>query len=241
MIGREEVHMIQALRNDLEPHIDLDYRARVRDHYNMNVDRFLGVRIPLVRKIANTHFKQLANREINSVLVNCNQLLAAGIYEYKIIAFQWAHRCQRAFEPAHFTVLSGWLEQYVDDWSDCDDLCTHALGAFLLQYPEFMVQIQAWPASPNRWVRRAAAVALIPNLRQGKALDTAFEIADLLLGDPDDLVQKGCGWMLKEASKHHPDAVFRYVIAHRETMVRATLRYAIEKLPVAYRQEAMAI
>jgi len=43
------------------------------------------------------------------------------------------------------------------------------------------------------------------------------------------MVQKGYGWMLKEASKLHQDDVFQYILKHRKEMPRTALRYAIEK------------
>ena len=62
---------------------------------------------------------------------------------------------------------------------------------------------------------------------------------DKLLLDGDDLVQKGYGWMLKEASKQHQQQVFDYVIKNRSVMPRTALRYAIEKMPQDLREEAM--
>jgi 3-methyladenine DNA glycosylase AlkD len=88
-------------------------------------------------------------------------------------------------------------------------------------------------------LRRAAAVSLILPARKGKFLPQIFEIADRLLKDRDDLVQKGYGWMLKEASKSHRDEVFRYVMEHRKEMPRTSLRYAIEKMPEELRRRAM--
>jgi 3-methyladenine DNA glycosylase AlkD len=58
-----------------------------------------------------------------------------------------------------------------------------------------------------------------------------FEIANRLLLDRDDLVQKGYGWMLKAASEAHQTDVFAYVIQHKQHMPRTALRYAIEKCP----------
>jgi 3-methyladenine DNA glycosylase AlkD len=75
--------------------------------------------------------------------------------------------------------------------------------------------------------------------RKGMFLDDVFEIADKLLLDGDDLVQKGYGWMLKEASKQHQEEVFNYVIRNRAEMPRTALRYAIEKMPENLRKEAM--
>ena len=65
------------------------------------------------------------------------------------------------------------------------------------------------------------------------------EIADILLADKDDMVQKGYGWMLKEASKANPEVIFEYVIRHKATMPRTAYRYAIEKLPADLKRVAM--
>jgi 3-methyladenine DNA glycosylase AlkD len=43
-------------------------------------------------------------------------------------------------------------------------------------------------------------VALIPSVRKGEHVTAALHVAGLLLVDPDDLVQKGYGWKLKEMS-----------------------------------------
>ena len=58
-----------------------------------------------------------------------------------------------------------------------------------------------------------------------------MEIADTLLIDKDDLVQKGYGWMLKAASEANQQEIFNYVIKNKFIMPRIALRYAIEKMP----------
>jgi len=80
---------------------------------------------------------------------------------------------------------------------------------------------------------------LIVPAKHGRFLDDIFEIADLLLTDQDDLVQKGYGWLLKEASRKHTDEVFAYVVQNRRAMPRTALRYAIELMPKDLRAEAM--
>ena len=50
---------------------------------------------------------------------------------------------------------------------------------------------------------------------------------------------KGCGCLLKVASKTHKDEVFHYVVRNRETMPRVTLRYAMEKMPEDRHRQAM--
>lgn len=73
----------------------------------------------------------------------------------------------------------------------------------------------------------------------GLLLDAALQVANRLLKDSDQLVQKGYGWMLKEASKHHADEVYHFVMKNQSEMPRTSLRYAIEKLPDGRKNEAM--
>jgi 3-methyladenine DNA glycosylase AlkD len=106
-------------------------------------------------------------------------------------------------------------------------------------YPENLSQLKKFATSGNRWVRRAAAVSLIVPARRGKFLPDILQIADLLLLDKDDLVQKGYGWMLKAASQADQQSVFNYVMEKKAVMPRTALRYAIEKMPAALKSLAM--
>ena len=89
-------------------------------------------------------------------------------------------------------------------------------------------------------MRRASAVALIIPARKGKFLNEIIAIADILLLDKDDLVQKGYGWMLKASSEAHQKEVFEYVMKNKDKMSRTALRYAIEKMPKNLKTKAMA-
>ena len=82
-------------------------------------------------------------------------------------------------------------------------------------------------------------MVLIYSIRRKKHLGSIFEMADALLTDKDIMVQKGYGWMLKEASNHYPKEVFYYVVRNKKEMPRTALRYAIEKLAPELRKEAM--
>ena len=88
-------------------------------------------------------------------------------------------------------------------------------------------------------MKRASAVSLIIPAKNGKFLNDVFQIADILLLDKDDMVQKGYGWMLKVASQAHEKEVFEYVLAHKASMPRTALRYAIEKMPKELKNKAM--
>lgn len=155
------------------------------------------------------------------------------------MACAWSEKLTSAFVPSDFVILEKWVHNYVSNWASCDTLCNHTVGDFIQRYPEYIAELKKWARSDNRWVKRASAVSLIIPARKGKFLDDIFEIANILLLDRDDMVQKGYGWMLKAASQAHEQEVFSYVMAHTSVMPRTALRYAIEKMPPALRVKAM--
>lgn len=224
---------------DLERKADNEYREKIRDYFKMDVSNYYGVRIPLVREIANQYFKEISQHDIDDIFTLCEELLKTKNYEHKVIAFHWSYKCKKQFQRKHFMIFESWIKTYVDDWSDCDDLCTHSLGYIVFQYPEFLPNVQQWASSNNRWMRRASAVTLIYSARKGAHLDSIFSTAHILLLDKDDMVQKGYGWMLKEASKKSLEDVFKFVIKNKTKMPRTALRYAIEKMPDEYKKSAM--
>ena len=176
----------------------------------------------------------------DDVWVLCELLWQSGYLEESFIACQWAYGLRDRFTPGDFRVLTRWVKRYVTNWASCDTLCNHTIAAFVELYPKHLADLKTWAKSKNRWVRRAAAVTLIVPARNGRFLDDIFEIADLLLLDADDLVQKGYGWMLMAASQSHQKAVFEYVMRNRSNMPRTALRYAIEKMPAEMKRQAMA-
>jgi 3-methyladenine DNA glycosylase AlkD len=235
----EITQLIETINIELKNQADLSYRELVCTRYKMNVDNFWGVRTPTIHKVAGKYYKTLKSESIDERLEMCRHLLATRIYEHKIMAFRWAYLARKEYAPEHLAVFAAWLDEYIDDWIDCDDLCIHVIGEFFLKYPDLAEEVIHWTASPNYWVRRGAAVSLVLPSRKGEQLALVFQVADLLLEDEEDLVRKGYGWLLKVTSKTWPEEVFGYVMDKRDRMPRVSLRYAIEKLPEQMRHKAM--
>jgi 3-methyladenine DNA glycosylase AlkD len=231
--------VLASVRQELEENIDPKTRDGVQRFFKEEV-RFHGVKSEAVRKIAAKHFQEIKGREKAEIFSLCRDLLETGYGEEASIAFLWAYSLRSSFKPADFDVFEGWLESYVDNWAKCDTLCNHTLGSFLEMYPEFMENLKSWARSENRWLRRASAVTLILPARKGLFLEEAFAISDILLLDKDDMVQKGYGWLLKEASKKNQERVFDFVMRRKADMPRTALRYAIEKMPSDMKKKAMA-
>ena len=198
----------------------------------------LRIRTPAVRRLSQSLYPEVRGFGKARIFEVCGRLLETGNPDARIVAFDWAFRCRNAFSKEDFDLFERWFGMHIDGWGSCDDLCTHALGALVHAFPATQEQLKGWAGSGNRWFRRGAAVALIYSARR-EAPGAAFEMADRLLEDPDDLVQKGYGWLLKEVSRFDPQGVFDFVMDRRDSMPRTAFRYAIEKLSPDLRRTAM--
>lgn len=230
--------LLRDIRRKLQKNIDGTYRDGAEDYFKEGI-RMLGVRTPHVRKIAAQYYRLVRDKPKAEIFRLCERLLKSDLAEERAIAFDWAYRRRNEYKKEDFRLFESWLKKYVSNWAACDDLCGHTFGYFIYTFPRFFPRIKIWAHSHNRWLRRASAVILIYSVRKKRMLREAFVIADLLLVDDDDLVQKGYGWMLKEASNRYPMKVFTYVMKHKHTMPRTALRYAIEKLSPSLKIKAM--
>jgi 3-methyladenine DNA glycosylase AlkD len=199
-----------------------------------------GVKVPVVNKISRQFFPEIKSKSKDEILALCEHLWQSGIIEESFVACDWSQAIQKSYETDDFETFERWIKSYVSNWASCDTLCNHTVGEFLIAHPQFIVKLKEFTASPNRWVRRASAVTLIIPARKGLFLNDIFEIANALLTDKDDLVQKGYGWMLKAASEAHQQEVFDFVVRNKKVMPRTSLRYAIEKMPKEMKAIAMA-
>jgi 3-methyladenine DNA glycosylase AlkD len=232
------MNIISQVKQELQETIDSKTRKYSRSFFKEEI-KYHGVKVSTVTKISKKVFQQIEHLSKDTIFGYCEELLKSGYIEEAFIAYKWSDYLKERYEPEDFVVFERWLNSYVSNWAECDTLCNHTLGTFVEKYPQYLENLKNWTRAKNRWTRRGAATTLILPARKGLFLETVFEIADKLLLDGDDLVQKGYGWMLKEASKQHQEEVFNYVVKNRAEMPRTALRYAIEKMPQNLRKEAM--
>jgi 3-methyladenine DNA glycosylase AlkD len=230
--------ILQDLRNELLRNANEKDRISAQRFFKEEV-RPIGIKAAVVDKISKEYFKALGEVTKADVFTFCEDLFSSGILEESFIACHWSYKVNRQYEPSDFGTFDKWVNLYVNNWATCDTLCNHSVGTLVEMYPDTVNNLKKWALSDNRWVKRASAVSLIIPARKGRYRDDVFEIAGILLTDPDDMVQKGYGWMLKSASQAYRQEVFEFVVRNKSVMPRTALRYAIEKMPENMRSEAM--
>ena len=65
-------------------------------------------------------------------------------------------------------------------------------------------------------------------------------MANLLLSDSDDMVQKGLGWLLRETAKADAKRAVPYLMKVRKSAPRLVLRTACETLPARVKKGVLA-
>ena len=231
--------ILDEIREELKKSVDQKTKANTPNFFKEKI-KYYGVKAPDVRRISKDFFQRIDARPKTEIFDLCDTLWQSGYIEESFIACHWSYYLHKTYEPKDFAIFEKWIIHYVNNWASCDTLCNHTIGQFIEMYPNFVSKLKALATSGNRWARRAAAVSLIVPARKGKFLNDILAIADTLLLDKDDLVQKGYGWMLKAASKTHQKEIFDYVIKNKAVMPRTVLRYAIEKMPKDLKTIAMA-
>lgn len=236
-MNKEDDVLVQ-IRESLEYLADEKTRQGSQRFFREEI-KVYGVKVPEVNKIARESYGLLKSFTKEEVLNICEKLWQSGYFEESIIASHWTYRLRKNYSLDDFQLFEHWIEHYVTNWASCDTFCNHSVGTLIEKYPELVVHLKRWALSPNRWMRRAAAVSLIVPAKKGLFLEEILEVAAILLKDADDLVQKGYGWLLKVTAGPHLEAVFDFVMANKKEMPRTALRYAIEKMPQDLKAMAM--
>jgi 3-methyladenine DNA glycosylase AlkD len=126
----------------------------------------------------------------------------------------------------------------INNWDLVDLAAPFVIGGYLADKPRDILYELA--ASPNAWARRTAITATAYFLREGD-LDDTFRLAEILLHDPHDLVQKPVGSWLREAGKQDQARLLALLDRHAGAMPRVTLRFAIEHLDKGQRSHYLGL
>jgi 3-methyladenine DNA glycosylase AlkD len=168
-----------------------------------------------------------------------DHLFSGSVLEEKMAAIFLLEKLDSQFRDREFRIFEAWLDR-ISSWADHDGLVHYLIAPAVVAKPGRVKDIFRWAKSPDRWHRRAACVALIRGARAKVFFPEIVKLADLLLADPDDMVQKGLGWLLRETAKFDARRTVPYLIKIRERAPRLVLRTACETLPAALKKKVLA-
>lgn len=192
-------------------------------------DRFLGIRVPVLRKTA----KQYRGTSIEQV----SRLLKSEFHEERLLAlFLLVDIFRKANDESRRAIYTLYLEntKFINNWDLVDTSAEHIVGAYLRDYDKRPLYELA--VSDMLWERRIAIMSTFCFIKHDEFDDT-LKIAEILLGDKEDLIHKAVGWMLREIGKRDIETEEKFLKKYYRQMPRTMLRYAIEKFPEPKRQK----
>lgn len=186
-------------------------------------DRFLGIRVPVVRKCV----REFSTMSFEDTL----EVLKSPFHEARLLAVlllvkKYAAAGSAADRASVYRAYLGNTE-YINNWDLVDCSAGHIVGAHL--YSRDRKPIYRLVKSNNLWERRIGVISTSYFIRQDDFAET-LSVAQILLGDPEDLIHKAVGWMLREIGNRELEVEERFLRKHYKQMPRTMLRYAIEKL-----------
>ncbi len=243
----------EQIRVELAEHADPEHAAVLQRFFRTGPggygegDVFHGIRTPQVRAVAKRH------RDASPTTLS--DLLADPVHEHRFVALAIldanARRAARSGDhDAQERLARFYLDQLagVNNWDLVDVSAPHVLGAWLAATttaadPVTDAADDAAPArtvldrlasSSTLWHRRVAVLASWAFTRDGRPGWTLW-LADRLAADPEDLIHKATGWMLREVGREHPDLLLSFLDSRHTRLARVTVRYALERLPAEVR------
>jgi len=196
-------------------------------------DRFLGVVVPDIRAVA----RRFRGMPIPAFA----PLLKSPFHEERLLGLlMLVDRYERGDDHEKAHVYRCYLAHmpFINNWDLVDLTAPNVVGTHLEHRSK--APLSAWARSPSLWKRRIAVLATFHYIRQGQ-FDESLRLARMLLNDPEDLIHKAVGWMLREVGKRDTRILESFLRRHARRMPRTMLRYAIERFPERKRQAYMTM
>jgi 3-methyladenine DNA glycosylase AlkD len=168
-----------------------------------------------------------------------DELFSGSVLEEKIAAVFLLEALDSQCDDREFEMFESWLDR-ISSWADHDGLVHCLIAPMVAAKAARTKSVFRWAKSDDRWHRRAACVALIRGARAKKFFPEIVKLSDSLLGDKDDMVQKGLGWLLRETAKFDAKRTVPYLMKIRGRAPRLVLRTACETLPMAAKRRILA-
>lgn len=242
-MGQKIIPKLENLKNDLKKLAD-PKRAESSAWFFKTApgqyghgDVFLGVTVPNQRKVAKKYY----GLELEQV----EQLMLSKEHEYRLVAvIILVEQFKKASDTTKKQIYDFYLShtQYINNWDIVDTSAGYIVGEYLWGKKDALKVLTKLAKSNSLWERRISIISTLAFIMHGES-ELTLAIAQILINDDHDLIQKAVGWMLREVGKRvslEDEEQFLRRNNQYQTMPRTMLRYAIERFDEPKRQSYLA-
>lgn len=208
--------------------------AVAKSHGNLAADGqdvILGVRMGQVFALAKEHMDMPLD-EVETMLESPIHEMRVGAVS--IIDFQ--ARSKKSTPERRKELFDLYIRRHdrINTWDLVDRSAPWVVGSYLMDKPRKILYKLA--KSKKMPERRTAIVSTLYFIGKGDVAD-AFQLAEILLHDKEDLIHKANGWALRFAGDKDRQQLLSFLDTHAATMPRVTLRYATEHFDKKQREK----
>lgn len=197
--------------------------AKSHGHLASNEDDvILGVRMGQVFALA----KEYMNMPLDEVEV----MLESPIHEMRVGAvsiMDFQARSKKTSPERRKKLFDLYIKRHdrINTWDLVDRSAPWVIGSYLTDKPRKILYKLA--RSKKMAERRTAIVSTLYFIGKGDVED-AFQLAEIMLNDKEDLIHKANGWALRFAGDKDRKGLLNFLDRYAASMPRVTLRYATE-------------
>jgi len=184
-------------------------------------DKFLGISVPDIRKVAKEFYKEIHLNEVVEILHSeyHEERLCALI----ILVMKYDDNFNRK------EIVKTYLDntRYINGWDLVDLSAPKIIGKYVYETKNYEM-LYNLAQSKDMWKQR---ISIVSNwyLIQNNEFESILKIAEIHLHTKYDLIQKAVGWMLREIGKRNYDLEYNFLVTRYKKMPRTMLRYSIER------------
>lgn len=157
-------------------------------------------------------------------------LVQSGKYEETSFAIAIVKGFSDQFTNKTFKAVEKWFRTGIVNWAHCDIFCSYLMSEFFARGVITLEDISTWRAAANKYQRRAVPVSMLSLLKTAEDFGVLFDVIEPLMLDPEEKVQQGLGWFLREAWKLKREPTEAFLLKWKDRAPRTIIQYATEKM-----------
>jgi 3-methyladenine DNA glycosylase AlkD len=190
-----------------------------------------GVTVPAIQKVVKTFRKERPKLSRDELIRLVEELWEPEVHETRMAAIELL----QAYDNLLVAKDAALIERMIDQshtWAYVDGLAAHDMGSLVVRFPELNKTLDRWSKHENFWLRRAAMLSLLIELRDGRGDFNRFtRYAEAMLHEKEFFIRKAIGWILRDTARKRPDMVYDWLAPRAHLASTLTVREAMKHMP----------
>jgi 3-methyladenine DNA glycosylase AlkD len=199
-----------------------------------------GTSVPATRAVAKAAIREHGGFHHDELVALVDTLWSEPVHERRMVSVELLAACSDRLGPGDAPLLERLLRE-ARTWALVDGLAPGVVGPLFERHAELGAVLDRWAVDDDFWLRRAALLALLVPLRQGRGDFERFgSYADAMLEEHEFFIRKAIGWVLRDTARKRPDLVYEWLLPRASRASTVTIREAVKPLSAAQRAAVLA-